>query len=313
MKKNRYSRTALFTAIARAHHFLHHESRIIEDPYAESLMSDLERTTSVQALVGALSDSDREKLEDPHDEAAAVDLILRVYPFAAAVLARSRYAEDRFLQAVPTGIHQYVLIGAGLDSFPFRYPHDRGAVDFFEVDFPASQAFKIQRLAAIGLGHPENLHFVPADLEREGLADALGRSPFRFDEPAFFAWLGVTVYLRTETIRETLRAIKDLACPRSQLVFDFLDIQGIQFESTSDRIRRYMALVSQLGEPLLGALDSTTLEPDLRSLGFRLLEQLTPESQRLRYYQNRRDGLEPTEYYHFACAAVLPGTGATTS
>jgi methyltransferase (TIGR00027 family) len=304
MKKNRYSRTALFAAIARAHHFLHHESRIIEDPYAGSLMSELERSSAIQSLVGALSESDRAKLGEPYDEVEAVELVLEKYPFAAAVLARSRYAEDRFLQAIPTGVRQYVLIGAGLDSFPFRYPKSGEEAEFFEIDFPATQAFKIQRLAAIGLGHPENLHFVPADLEREGLADALVRSAFRFYEPAFFAWLGVTVYLRTETIRETLRAIRELAYPHSQVVFDFIDLRGIRTETTTDRIRRYMDLVSQLGEPILGALDSDNLAHELKSLGFTLLEQLSPEAQRSRYYQDRSDGLAPTEHYHFACAAV---------
>jgi hypothetical protein len=138
-------------------------------------------------------------------------------------LARARYVEDSLFEALAHGAHQYVIIGAGLETLAFRRPDLQDQLQVIEIDHPATQAFKRARLANAGLVAPSNLYFAAADLERERLAKALDRTPYDPAAPTFFAWPGVTAYLTRQAIFETLRSIADLAAPGSRLVFDYLE------------------------------------------------------------------------------------------
>src|SRR5262249_37271390 len=114
-------------------------------------------------------------------------------PMRLFIAARSRFSEDTMTACVTRGVRQVVILGAGLDTFALRNPY--AGVTVYEVDYPATQAWKRDRLAQMGLALPSSLTFVPIDFERQGLGEALAASGFRADEPAFFQWLGVTVYL----------------------------------------------------------------------------------------------------------------------
>jgi methyltransferase (TIGR00027 family) len=130
-------------------------------------------------------------------------ITLWLAPFVAA---RSRYAEDQLAQAVEQRVAQYVVLGAGLDTFAYRNPH-AAYLRVFEVDRPATQAWKLERLQAAGIAVPPELQFVPVDFERQTLATGLEQGGFDSGSPAFLSWLGVTPYLTRESCMATLRFI----------------------------------------------------------------------------------------------------------
>ena len=130
----------------------------------------------------------------------------------AAVCTRSRYAEDRLAAGAFT---QYVILGAGLDSFAWRRPDLLGSLTVFEVDHPASQAWKLERVRGLGLPLGDSQVFVPADFETGSLHDALRAAGFDWDQPALFSWTGVAPYLTAQAISSTLRAIGGAAAASS--------------------------------------------------------------------------------------------------
>ena len=144
---------------------------------------------------------------------SVLDRFLLTNTALPGVVIRSRYAEDALREAIRRGINQYVLIGAGFDSFVLRRPAFSDALTIFEIDHPATQALKIQRIRECGISLPPSVQFIAADLANEDLVSVLARSSFRADEKAFFSWLGVTVYLTRDANLATLRAVATCGAP----------------------------------------------------------------------------------------------------
>src|SRR5712671_6826015 len=139
------------------------------------------------------------------DPATLLREALRARGAQAEIITRARFTEDRLLSALQDGVSQYVILGAGLDTFALRRADLRDRLTVFEIDLPTSQDSKRARLAAAGLAYPLNLQFLAADFERERVADVLLRSAYRRDRRGFFSWLGVTFYLSSEAVSEVLR------------------------------------------------------------------------------------------------------------
>ena len=178
------SRTALGAAAYRAAHQAIENGSIFTDPLA-------------RLILGAAADAIISEV--------AVDPAKR--PMRMFIAARSRFAEDRLSAAVSRGVRQAVILGAGIDTLSLRNPNASSGLRMFEVDHPATQAWKRERLGEVGLAVPTSMTFVPIDLDKQGLMMGLLAAGFRPDNPAFFHWLGVVPYLRLETIAETLRFI----------------------------------------------------------------------------------------------------------
>ncbi len=228
MQADQYSRTALATAFYLAQHHLHDEPKLLDDAYAHRLLTSGEMAALTKRYI-------RDGIElgfPPDNPQALLARTLREATAAPTVLSRARYNEDRLAMAVERGVGQYVLIGAGLDTFAFRRHDMRDRLQVFELDHPRSQALKRERLIAAGLADPPNLHFCAIDFEREGVAEALGRTSFRRDQPASFAWLGVTMYLTRAAIEGTWRATRRVAAPGSELVFDFIHSDALAGEAS---------------------------------------------------------------------------------
>jgi len=216
------SRTALLTSLMRATHSRRDPSPLIDDPWGDRLIPKSERDRFSERILSRM---------DPDARVAALgepDSILDNYFLAnityPGVIIRSRYAEDALKAAAQRGTRQYVLIGAGFDSFVLRRPAFANGLEIFEIDHPATQALKIERIRTCGITLPASVHFIAADLAHETLASALARSSFRSDEPAFFSWLGVTVYLTREANMATLRAVAASSAAGSELVFTYVDL-----------------------------------------------------------------------------------------
>jgi methyltransferase (TIGR00027 family) len=219
-----------------------------------------------------------------------------------SVVVRSRLAEDGWAQSKLRGIRQYVILGAGLDTFAYRN-HDLHSSRIFEVDLPATQQWKRDCLRAAGINEPASLTFVPINFECSTLAEALGQAGFAHGEPAFFSWLGVTMYLEEEAITSTLRFIAALA-PGSGVVFDYAVLPSLLSPTERRAMEVIAARVAEHGEPWKTYFHPAALDAMLRSLGFSEVEDFGPEQVNARYLSGRKDGLRKSGVSRLICATV---------
>jgi len=204
----------------------------------------------------------------------------------ALLVARSRYAEDRLADAVAQGATQYVLLGAGLDTFAHRNPHAHLRV--FEVDHPATQMWKRDLLRDNGIASPENLVYAPVDFERQSLADQLREAGFDFAAPSFFAWLGVVPYLTRETFRATIEFIA--AQPKgSGVVFDYGQPREVLSPLEQLAHDSLAARVQQAGEEFRLFFTPQEIAAELRN--FREIEDIGSAEINARYFADRTDAL----------------------
>jgi methyltransferase (TIGR00027 family) len=265
MERGRASKTALGVAIRRAAHQMMEQPRVLDDPIAVR-------------LVGSGFPKQMERAMDPVGR-----------DFRAFMAVRSRYVEDQLALAVARGVTQYVVLGAGLDTFAWRNPFE--GLRVFEVDFPATQEWKRTMLAAAGLGVPENLTFVPLDFEHHTLAEGLAEAGFEPALPAFFGWLGVIPYLTHKAFRTSLDTIGRLPAG-SGVGFDYAlppETLGPEGRIAFDRLAERVAAA---GEPFRLFFTPEDLEAELRRAGFQRVEQLDYGQINEIYFKDRADGLK---------------------
>lgn len=261
------SRTALGAAVYRAAHQLVDRPLVFEDPLALRILGP---ARAVQA-----------ELERRGTQAASA--------MRAFIAARSRYAEDAFAAAHDRGVRQYVVLGAGLDTFAYRCALER--VQVYEVDRAEMQQWKREWLARVGIVVPQSAATAPVDFERETIGEALSRTSFDFSKPAFFAWLGVTAYLTAEAVRNTLQDIGKSMAPGSEIVFDFAT--PLDRDSPASGAREaFRARVDAAGEPLRSAFAPEDLCAQMRALGFSRAEVVDTAALNGRYFLGRQDGLQ---------------------
>lgn len=245
------SRTALITAYARAYHQIADRPQIFTDPLAARLLG--------------VTTEELTKLATPttgHVGAGASDRARRLF-FAA----RARFAEDTVAAAIAAGVRQVVILGAGLDTFAYRNP--RPDLRVFEVDHPATQAWKRERLATAGIDRPETLTFVPVDFETQTLAAGLDSTGFKRTDPAVFVWLGVVFYLTPDAAHATLEYIAGQAQP-VEVVFDYLQPAATDEDRAHQRTRADR--LAGVGEPLCSYFTPDDIAAHLRALGFTRVE-----------------------------------------
>jgi methyltransferase (TIGR00027 family) len=260
------SRTARGAAAYRALHQALDGGSIFSDPFAAKI----------------LDDETRARLDE-----MAADLSLR--PWRLFIAARSRFCEDTLATSVARGVRQVVVLGAGLDTFSLRNPHAGLGVRVFEVDYPATQHWKRERLKQADLAIPALLTFAPVDFERESLAEGLAAAGFQADRPAFFQWLGVVPYLTREAVASTLDFIARV--PESEVVFDYAE----PFENyPPERRANVMAVAANAasrGEPWLSLFDPADLSEILRNRGFGLVEDIGLAELTDRFYGALKQGI----------------------
>ena len=264
------SRTAHTVALLRAVHQLLDEPLILPDPVALPILG---------AAAAARLSEDPFALNDP------ISRGLR-----AAVVARSRFVEDELTRCIGDGVRQYVLLGAGLDTFACRCSDLHAGLRVFEVDRPEGQRWKQLRLAEAGIGVPSSLRFVPLDLERDDLLGALATAGFRADQPACVGWMGVTMYLSAQTVGHTLAALARLA-DGSHVLFDHR-MPAAMLHPIDRAVDELLgAQAAGAGEPWLSSFDPGGLQQQLLDLGFTAAASVAPEDLNARYFARRRDGL----------------------
>ena len=219
----------------------------------------------------------------------------------ADVVARSRWAEDSLREAVRRGVRQYVILGAGLDTFAYRQPDWARSLTIVEVDHAASREDKLARLGRAGIEPPPNLHLVAADLEGEALAPALDGAGFDTTEPAFVACLGVLIYL-SEGAADAIFEMTGGLAAGSELAFTFSrpDASTAAPPAAGSAAARMEAI----GEPWRTRFDAAALTERLRSAGFRSIDFLNAEDVTGRYLRGRGDGLRAPSRVVYADALV---------
>jgi methyltransferase (TIGR00027 family) len=223
----------------------------------------------------------------------------------AGMVVRSRYAEDRLVQGQ---FSQYVILGAGLDSFAWRRPDVLGSLRLFEVDHPATQAWKHERAAALALPTSEHHVFAPIDFESETLRDGLDGAGFDWSQPSLFSWLGVTQYLTKTAVLGTLRTVASCA-PGSEIVFSYVPTSAFLDQVGQEFIEKITRAAVEAGEPFQTFLSPTDAEVLVGQEcgGLKVSDHPTRDELHNRYFTGRSDGLTP----HTAeclIAAVVPGS-----
>lgn len=299
MEANQFSRTALLTACIRAHHAANEGPKIFDDFLAHRLVTREERQA-----VGRLLDEDRQA--EPPKEGAFPDRATarsRLRAIAGSILARARYAEDALERAIRWGIRQYVILGAGMDTFALRRPELlKSGLCVYEIDHPATQAFKRRRIAQAGLETPEALHFIPVDFAKESLSAVLKRSPFNRNAPAFFSWLGVTYYLTYSEVTATFGAIADISRPGAGIVFDYLDKGFFEPDNPHRSVHDLLESMRNAGEPMRTGFDPAALAEELEPMGFRILEDLNAGEVQTRFLIGHTGRYRTGLYAHIARA-----------
>jgi len=221
----------------------------------------------------------------------------------SSAVARSRYAEECLAEAVENGVRQYLLLGAGLDSFAFRQPPWAQPLRICEVDHPATQEWKKKRVSLAGLSSPANLMSVPVNFESESLDESLRRSGFDFSAPTFVAWLGVTPYLTEQAIDKTLGIVQ--ALPRgTEIVLTFNAPLESLSAADAELAAAVEARVSELGEPQISKFLPQAMRNKLFKLGFLQVVHFDPDQVDERYFKGRRDGLKASRSRHLMRARV---------
>jgi methyltransferase (TIGR00027 family) len=296
------SRTAMSTSLMRAVHSRRDPSPLLDDQWGDRLVPKSEQDRFCQGILARLdSEAQAKALKAPGSILDDFLLANVAYP---GVVIRSRYTEDTLREAVSRGTCQYVLIGAGFDSFALRRPAFAQTLEIFEIDHPATQAFKIQRIRDCGISLPSSVHFVSADLATEDLSAALARSSFRRDEPAFFSWLGVTVYLTRAANLATLRAVASVGVPGSELVFTYVDQNEFAPGGSRSLGDANAQAVATMGEPYKTGFDPKEIANELKHVGLELIEDLDGWKMSERYGRAGANALQPAASLHIALALV---------
>lgn len=267
MSERNASSTAFGTLYMRAvHQLLDARPLILDDPVALTLLGE---------------DTVREIKKNHKHHRTPEARALRTH-----VVLRSRFTEDRLADAVERGVSQYVILGAGFDTFAFRQPVWARKIKIFEVDQPATQSQKLTRLKNTGVNIPPNVKFVDMDFEHEALLEGLVRHGVSLNEASFFSWLGVTIYLREESIDAVLHTVTKFPV-KSEIVFTFTQPPGLLSEKENRLHSSLSKIVAGAGEPFVSFFTPEAIENKLRNIGFKRVAILSREETERRYFSQR--------------------------
>ena len=262
------SRTAVLTAAARALHREEPPPWILDDYLARELAGEEGR---------ALGERLRAELSGPN-----------LVAFSRWMCVRARFPEDIVEDAVAGGVRQYVILGAGLDSFAYRRADLLDRLRVFEVDQPATQAWKRGRLAELGLDQPGGVVFAPVDFERETLGEGLKAAGFDFSQRAVFSWIGVTMYLTLEAIKATLTTIS--ACPPGSRIVLTYNLPKRALHGMGAQLRAELApIMADLGEPWVSLFVPAEIERLLQEHDFEQIVHFGPQEAEATYFAGRSD------------------------
>ncbi|MFD0713029.1 class I SAM-dependent methyltransferase [Paenibacillus sp. GCM10027626] len=302
MEDSKIKRTALMSAYLRSHHSLHAEPKIFDDFISPELLTEEDHIAFDQSMVMALAAIDPARAASyPKREDAIAYMVQHYFP-TSLFLSRARYAEDKLKEAINQGVKQYIILGAGMDTFAQRNPGLIEQLQIFEIDHPATQRFKRNRLKDLGWAQPDNLNFVPIDFTKDQLEKALLDASYDPALPSFFSWLGVIHYLPKQDVFSTFRTLTNIAPSDSNIIFDYWDLDAFNPEKAAKRVNSMQAMLRQAGEPMLTGFDPQSVADELHKVGIVMQEHLSPMEIQSKYFEGRND-----DYYAYEHAFFVHG------
>lgn len=216
-------------------------------------------------------------------------------------LARAAYCERVLLHEITLGAKQYVILGAGLDTFSFRHRELENKIEIFEVDHPSMQVFKKERIKETELEVPKNLHFVSMDFTKGFSYEQLSNEGFEHKK-TFFSLLGVTYYLTKEELASLIECLFEIVPVGSSIVFDYPDENLFTKKGLSNRVENMVKMAAVGGEPMKSCFSYAEMEALLEKAGLLIYEHLSPEDIDVLYFEGRNDYLEAFETVHYVHA-----------
>ena len=268
------SKTAEIAAATRALHQRRSKRPLFDDPYALAMCGNFWRRVVANEWLSKL----------------VVDTLLATTSgIMPVVYTRARFGEDLLESAIKEGLDQYVIVGAGYDTFSARRPDLMNKLTLYELDQAATQQSKRERMKAAGIMEHKNVCYVESDLNQEKLHEALGRVNFDQTRPALFSWFGVTYYLEMESIKETLTSISSHMVPGSAIMFDYLCDPNLTPYGFIRMQESSANFVAKRGEPWLSSFLPDELPGFLDELGFDTVNHLKPQEVGSHYFSEADD------------------------
>ncbi|NQX44227.1 class I SAM-dependent methyltransferase [Paenibacillus tritici] len=299
MKQNQSSITSLVAAFGRAYHSKYDSPKIFDDYVAHKLISPQEFSDISRNMIKGIAFFNAEVADRHRDDPDAILKWITHIQLSPTPLARAAYCEAILLNELNLGLKQYVILGAGLDTFAYRHPQLQERLDIFEVDYPATQEFKQHRLSEAQLEIPGHLHFVPMDFTKEFAYSNLTGQGFDPQAKTFFSLLGVSYYLTQEENASLITALFADLPAGSSIVLDYADERLWEEKGMSGRVEKMVQLAAAGGEPMKSCFSDREMEQLLEQAGLLIYEHLSPSEINDRFFRNRSDALSAFETIHY--------------
>ena len=297
MIETRESATAKLCSFARAYHSNVERKKIFDDYLAYDLMGKQEFEKIGHLIQNDFDLNHTDDNEDFETERIFSGLNRYITPIP---LSRIAFAEEKLSKfAEKYKECQYVICGAGVDTFAFR--NDNSNIKIFELDHPDTGRYKRERIQELEWNIPKNLIFVPIDFSKDDMNEELMKAGFNPDIPSFFAILGVSYYLTLPVFEQTIKKISELCRAEGKIVFDYPDETTLK-EKNSERVHTLADITEKLGEKMLHGYSFSEINTVLDKYGFEIEDHETPQMIQKHYFEDREDGITAFENIHFMLA-----------
>ncbi|WP_164217476.1 SAM-dependent methyltransferase [Virgibacillus sp. YIM 98842] len=297
MKQNESSLTSLVSAFGRAYHSKYDTPKIFDDFIANNLISEEEFSAISKNMIDGIQFFNKDVGQRFKDNTEEILKWITQVQLSPTPLARSAYCEKVLLNEVKLGVKQYVILGAGLDTFSFRYPELKNRLQIFEIDHPATQELKKKKLEEAKLNIPNHLHFVSMDFTSKFSHQDLVDEGFD-NKKTFFSFLGVSYYLTKEENADLINHLFANVPSGSSIVFDYADEKLFEEKGMSNRVENMVKMASASGEPMKSCFTYNEIENMLEKSGLLIYEHLTPTTINGLFFKNRTDYLSAFETIH---------------
>ena len=295
LKQNEASLTAIVSAFSRAYHVKEDYPVIFSDTFAQYFLTDEEYMAVSQNMTRGIQFFSSETAKKLKDE-EALKWVNQIQ-LSPTPLARAAFAEQVVLHEIELGAKQYVILGAGFDTFAWRYKGS--SISIYEVDHPTTQLLKRKRLTAANLPLPNYLTFVPMDFIKEKTIDSLIARGFDPSKKTVFSLLGVTYYLTKEALEQLFLTLFKVLPPGSSIIFDVADERLFTEAGIFNRVQHMIQMAATSGEPMQFCTSIKQLEQMLVNADLLIYEHLSPQDIQNRFFANRDDDLQAFETIHY--------------
>ncbi|MCY8540771.1 class I SAM-dependent methyltransferase [Bacillus haynesii] len=299
MKKDESSVTSLISAFGRAYHSQYDEPKIFDDNLAKTLISQQEFTDIKNNFIQGIQFFNKDIAEKYEGDDEEILKWITQVQLSPTPLARAAYCERVLHREIRLGTEQYVILGAGLDTFCFRNLELKDKIDIFEIDHPATQKWKKERLNKAGFHIPGHLHFIPLDFAKSFSYQELADKGFHFNKKTFFSFLGVSYYLTKEETETLLGQLMADLPSGSSIVFDYADENLFKEKGFSNRVENMVKMAAAGGEPMKSCYSYQEMQQMLEQSGLLVYDHLSPSDIQERYFKNRKDDLSAFETIHY--------------